>query len=226
MSKMNLNQFQKDCEGLGVLMICAASARPCPEWHRSNYLGFLWYTSCDNFVHNLIRVRYYNKIIAWGTIIPFSMSIKDLPSHLRPCRTKPKSISAQKSQNVGTLYECTTRAWGLRGTSSPLISGTAGGRVAVGRQWRTHGSSLNLNLKHFFLMQEKWQCTYRSLLFQLKSHPLCLQWSSQVAGCCLMHNHDGTAASGLRAWTNRGLGTETEGGIKIKVMICWRWGIF
>ena len=37
----------------------------------------------------------------------------NLPSHLRPWRTKPKSISPQKSQNVGALYEWTFRLWGF-----------------------------------------------------------------------------------------------------------------
>ena len=43
------------------------------------------------------------------------------PSHLRPCFTKPNSISPQKSQKCGDLYECTWRTWGRICSSSIVV---------------------------------------------------------------------------------------------------------
>ena len=43
------------------------------------------------------------------------------PSHLRPCFTKPNSISPQKSQKWGDLYEWTWRTWGRIWSSSIVV---------------------------------------------------------------------------------------------------------
>lgn len=43
-----------------------------------------------------------------------------LPSHLRPWRTSPHSISPQWSQKAGALYEWTKRAWGRIWKSSKV----------------------------------------------------------------------------------------------------------
>ena len=34
-------------------------------------------------------------------------------SHFKPCLNIPNNISPQKLQNVGVLYECTIKEWGL-----------------------------------------------------------------------------------------------------------------
>ena len=50
-------------------------------------------------------------------------SQQHLPWHFSPCLTRPKSISPQKSQNVGVLYECTNSVCGC--TTSRSLCGVA-----------------------------------------------------------------------------------------------------
>lgn len=56
-----------------------------------------------------------------------------VPSHLRPCRTRPHSISPQWSQKAGARYEWTNRQWG-RIWKSSTVAEAAGGSVTSQRQ--------------------------------------------------------------------------------------------
>ena len=70
-----------------------------------------------------------------------------LPSHLRPCLTRPNSISPQKSQKWGDLYEWTNSRWG-RICSSSMVAWAAHTRAHAHTHARTHARTNTHTRKH------------------------------------------------------------------------------
>lgn len=68
----------------------------------------------------LERAQHKQIVCTFPHVIDLIGEGKTLPSHLRPWRTNPHSISPQWSQKAGALYEWTKRAWGRIWKSSKV----------------------------------------------------------------------------------------------------------
>lgn len=106
----------------------------CQWWQYSKHNHYWVYQQPFVLSSSLrdFQFRVHNEQLTVVTQLPAVSAVQTRykPSHFSPCFTSPHSISPQKSQKCGDLYEWTRRSWGRISSSS--------GSVSAAVQFTTH----------------------------------------------------------------------------------------